>query len=789
MKMPIDRVSSYAYIIAPKGDIATHFLNLEKSPWDLVIAGNSITSKIQVHSDKYPLKDKLIIGYIDIGASTGVVTQDYLNIKSVNDLPSWFGKSEPGYDRPNPLNNLYTVQFWQPQWLEVIKRQIDDHIKYGYDGIFLDEITSDAFWYPSNRLGNSPFLDAEKEMYELLGDIFLYVASLKSSGVLNKPFYLIANNPERLILKYPNVVKYYDLAFRESIFWIQEWEDGAKSIPDPSAASSLSYFDRIYLDQKILINDYPPLDVPSDIVPILQSYMERGWIASLQRPLQSYDVMYSGPFVFQPYTKSQTIVGSDYGTNYFLGGVYDDVKMIGSNFKDNYFLFGSSNQSALGGERSDFFYMHPKSRYEYGEIVIKLASTIKAGMSVPNVSILINDKVALQPTPITAANGSSSQDFRFLASDFAPLSSIKFIVAGTSYKDPLTFSNVSIKTLAINGINADLSLASFSNGGYANGNPYSNSGTVTVGSNSISSAFSSVSTLRSSVSGGIGYDTAIYEASSAFFTLVPLSNGLFSVKSERFLISDLLSDIEVLSFSNKTIRIDARAHGSYADLPDTLYQFFVVGFGAAPGVTYMDQMAEAYRYWLPQYKDATVKQIVEAFTTKSQFTSVYPQALYRTEGGKYYAYAHDASLAGKPLVRGAEVSKAVFDTQMASLAQGLVATIVKTSASDATKGAAAADIQAALGLGGDWTIGKVIYTVFGNLASKPLSDPTWGGTAKQFANQVAVAKYYTDTLSQSTDDVTTLRSVMAAVTNTTDVSSTDAIASLIGVALLNGPGI
>jgi hypothetical protein len=117
-----------------------------------------------------------------------------------------------------------------------------------------------------------------------------------------------------------------------------------------------------------------------------------------------------------------------------------------------------------------------------------------------------------------------------------------------------------------------------------------------------------------------------------------------------------------------------------------------------------------------------------------------------------------------------------------------VATIVKTSASEATKTAAAADIQAALGLGGDWTIGKVIYTVFGNLASKPLSDPTWGGTAKQFANQVAVAKYYTDTLSQSTDDVTTLRSVMAAVTNTTDVSSTDAIASLIGVALLNGPG-
>jgi hypothetical protein len=81
-----------------------------------------------------------------------------------------------------------------------------------------------------------------------------------------------------------------------------------------------------------------------------------------------------------------------------------------------------------------------------------------------------------------------------------------------------------------------------------------------------------------------------------------------------------------------------------------------------------------------------------------------------------------------------------------------------------------------------------VYTIFGNLANKPADDRDWAGTAKQFANQVAVSKYYTDTLSQSTDDITTLRSVMAAVSNTTDVSSTEAIASLIGVALLNGPG-
>jgi Ca2+-binding RTX toxin-like protein len=300
------------------------------------------------------------------------------------------------------------------------------------------------------------------------------------------------------------------------------------------------------------------------------------------------------------------------------------------------------------------------------------------------------------------------------------------------------------------------------------------------------------------IDGGVGFDTAVFTRSASNYRLrfnedevegIVISLQEFATPTGLNPEStDTLVNIERLAFADKTIRIETKAHGSYGDLPDTLYQFFVVGFGAAAGVTYMDQMAEAYRYWLPQYKDGTVKQIVEVFTTKTQFTSVYPQALYREDEGRYYRYDHDLSQAGKPLVKGAEVSKAVFDTQMANLAQELISIIVKDSASAGAKAQAVSDVRSALGLGGEWTIGKVVYTIFGNLANKPADDPDWAGTAKQFANQVAVSKYYTDTLSQSTDDITTLRSVMAAVTNNTDVSSTDAIASLIGVALLNGPG-
>ncbi len=54
---------------------------------------------------------------------------------------------------------------------------------------------------------------------------------------------------------------------------------------------------------------------------------------------------------------------------------------------------------------------------------------------------------------------------------------------------------------------------------------------------------------------------------------------------------------------------------------DGLYHFFVVAFAAAPGVEYMNQFAEAWNYGL------TLQQIVNIFTTKHQFTDVYPESL------------------------------------------------------------------------------------------------------------------------------------------------------------------
>jgi len=67
-----------------------------------------------------------------------------------------------------------------------------------------------------------------------------------------------------------------------------------------------------------------------------------------------------------------------------------------------------------------------------------------------------------------------------------------------------------------------------------------------------------------------------------------------------------------------------------------------------------------------------------------------------------------------------------------------------------------------------------------------LSDPTWGNTAKQFNNQIAVAKYYTEVMNQSTTDLATLRTVIHPVNETTDVSSGAQLVTLVGVALMEG---
>lgn len=167
-----------------------------------------------------------------------------------------------------------------------------------------------------------------------------------------------------------------------------------------------------------------------------------------------------------------------------------------------------------------------------------------------------------------------------------------------------------------------------------------------------------------------------------------------------------------------------------------MYQFFSVAFNAAPGVTYLTQLQEAVEAGL------STQQIVNIFTTKTQFTSVYPSFLTSQE-----------------------------------FANKLVDAVIKSSASPAAKAQAATDIVAALDFG--FTRGDVVFQVFSNLANTTDPANPYFGVAQQFTKQIAVAKYYTETLLGNSTDVGTLQGVIKNVTDASDVSSNSAIQSLI----------
>ena len=243
------------------------------------------------------------------------------------------------------------------------------------------------------------------------------------------------------------------------------------------------------------------------------------------------------------------------------------------------------------------------------------------------------------------------------------------------------------------------------------------------------------------IDGGAGFDTVIFNGPSSNYQL-GFSNGAWTVRDKTGANgTDTVTNVERLQFANKTVITDSTIPGSYTDLPESLWHFCIVAFSAAPGVEYMNQMADAFRGGL------SVQTIVDVFTSKSQFTDVYPTSLSHL-----------------------------------NMATALVNNVVKGSASAAVKQGAITDIVGALDAG--WTVGKMIYTVFGNLANQPQTDATWGNTAHQFQNEMAVAKHFTSVMDQSTTDMITLREVLAPVTESTDVSTPAEIATLIGVALM-----
>jgi cysteinyl-tRNA synthetase len=123
-------------------------------------------------------QNKSIVSYLSIGEAENY--RDYwIEGNFDNNPPSFIDERNPDF----PDN--YKVEFWDPEWQQIVFNRLDEIITAGYDGVYLDII--DAYFYYEEKGRTS----ARKEMED-------FVIEIARRGRERKPGFLIIpqNSPE-----------------------------------------------------------------------------------------------------------------------------------------------------------------------------------------------------------------------------------------------------------------------------------------------------------------------------------------------------------------------------------------------------------------------------------------------------------------------------------------------------------------------------------------------------------------------------------------------------------------
>ena len=595
----INTANSFAYVIAPNQAFITILNEIQNSPYELTILGNvsNLTPGL-IHSSSMPLANKLVVGYVDVGESTALVTYQYFG----NSLPSWFGNVNPGFP------NLYTVQYWQPQWLQTIEGQINQQIAAGFDGVFLDVLSAYEEWSPGNIEGNPVVADAAVKLATLVQQIHDYVQSLH----LSRPFYLIGNNPGGLAQMVPGVLNNLDAIFNESAYWNQSVTNGAISVPTQTSPENwLQTLSKLYVGKTVFANDYPPLDSPSTIIPILQKYSLLGWTAGLQKALQTPQILTNGPYVLEANSSQSTISGGTQGTNYLLAGQSIDCTLVGGSQATNYFIAGAGQNAIYCGNANDVVYMHPHSTYLTNTLELSLAGTIKGVATIPSVSILLNGSTVLSATNISAVYGQTTQIFDVSLSGIGPINSLE-IRANTSYLNSTNFSNVELVSLSANGTSIDPALAQYTNGASINGFNYTNTGSISFNGN----AFSLTANLlipQDAVTGGSGLNVGVYETASSGF-VISLNSSIAHITNSQYGISDTLTNISRLQFTDTMVALD----NGPTQTAGSVYMLYQATFNRTPD-------APGLGYWINAVDKGAniITNVAASFIQSPEFVAKY----------------------------------------------------------------------------------------------------------------------------------------------------------------------
>jgi len=501
------------------------------STYDLLITSNDSYWSIKNHQ-------KTIVKYIDIGR---FFEQFEVAKDSSGNYPDFIGK----YEFSNENNSGYAVKFWDERWFNLISEKIDAAIAQGYDGFFLDDVSKTSDWALDNKLGNPSIPDAEIRMSFLIERIRKYIDS-KADG---KHLLLILNDPIYVIEKNPELTTYFDLAMQEA---------GLHSGTDKAGLiKTLEQYEKYGVS--VLGHDWfagkPDIKTLLDDIRIYTEFPDS--IFSFNTGFQGPEILRNGPFIQTARELSNTISGFATGINLLSTGSTTNSILNGGVDAINYFIGSGKNCVATGGTKNDYFEMHQSNQYATGYIKILLSNSTTGVLPPPSITIKIDDQIVVKDKIINSVYGKNSELITIKIPSNS-LQNILIFVDGASSKSQ-DYSCIQIEEVSVNGVSIDLTKSVFTNGGLNSlGVPYSYNGTMSVQKSSLIDALLSNTTYGNvTCIGGAGIDTADYSGiSTENVTLKFDGQGKWVIESTLCKIDDVLTEIERLKFSNKSIAID-----------------------------------------------------------------------------------------------------------------------------------------------------------------------------------------------------------------------------------------
>ncbi|QUD89320.1 endo alpha-1,4 polygalactosaminidase [Phenylobacterium montanum] len=556
MAITLAQVQNYLYLVSASASTPNIAQEIASSPAQMVILGGTANDPALNMSVANPSGGKLILDYVDL---TEASKWEEPSLFSGSSRPSWFGKANPDWP------GVYSVQYWNAAWKQALIVRIDQMIKQGYNGVFLDAAAGDNEWLPGNSFGNPANSNATQALGDLISGLRSYINGLH----LSKPFYLIANNPDGVALHDPSALKSLDGIFNETLYYGSTGSGGgATSYALPT--SNRTYVETVvgpaYQKAGIPIfgNDYPPTGNLSLDFQSFAAYTAMGWDASVLNASNTVATLTSGPYMFTATAANPTAHGSTGHINFLSGAKLASATLIGGNQGD-YFVGGPGHNLITGGTGNDTIYAHPAGAALKNILQFKVVGYWQNAPTHPTLEVLINGKVAMAATAITQninSAGNTAETFTVNATAFGAITSVKLMAGNTYWTNGSNYDLIFLESASYQGRSIGLTQLGYSSGsGVSSGSSVAVLGYHGVGTISSSALPASpfLSNVSDTINGGGGVNTVYYRGPSYEYTEVRQANGSVVVTAlDTAEGPDTLSHIQYLHFTDKTIAINSQ---------------------------------------------------------------------------------------------------------------------------------------------------------------------------------------------------------------------------------------